>query len=154
MISVEPRTLALAPFLQRRFHLHRAWRLPYSHILPLVSSNVILQPCHRFIKTTEKCRKTPVPTDGGILHAVDRAVPPVPSRCGGDWSHPQNMASDHVDLLLAYLAACRRVVASTQNHALDALVFLFRDAIKKGIGEFVSPVLPSHQYSSILVHRD
>jgi len=29
------------------------------------------------------------------------------------------------------------VAASTQNHALNALVFLFRDAVKKGIGEFV-----------------
>jgi len=64
------------------------------------------------------------------------------------------MTSDHVDLLLAYLAARRHVAASMQNQALNALVFLFRDAVKKGIGEFVSLALTSLQCISILVHRD
>ena len=46
------------------------------------------------------------------------------------------MAADHVESFLTHLAVSRRVSASTQNQALNALVFLFRDVVKKEIGEF------------------
>ncbi len=54
----------------------------------------------------------------------------------GKWIHPQDMTADHVESFLTYLAVRRRVAASTQNQALNALVFLFRDVVKKEIGEF------------------
>ena len=46
------------------------------------------------------------------------------------------MTADDVELLLTHLAVRRRVAASTQNQALNALVFLFRGVVKRVIGEF------------------
>ena len=54
----------------------------------------------------------------------------------GKWTHPRDMTADHVELFLTHLAVRRRVAASTQNQALNALVFLFRDVVKKELGEF------------------
>ncbi len=54
----------------------------------------------------------------------------------GTWTHPREMSAEHVESFLTYLAVRRRVAASTQNQALNAIVFLFRDVIKKNIGEF------------------
>jgi len=48
----------------------------------------------------------------------------------------RDMAADHVESFLTHLAVSRRVSASTQNQALNALVFLFPDVVKKEIGEF------------------
>ncbi len=64
------------------------------------------------------------------------------------------MTSDHADLLLAYLAARRLVVASTQNQPLNTLTCLFRDAVKKRISEFILMILTSLQCLSILIHCD
>ena len=46
------------------------------------------------------------------------------------------MTAEHVESFLTHLAVRRRVAASTQNQALNAVVFLFRDVVKKDIGEF------------------
>ena len=54
----------------------------------------------------------------------------------GEWVHPRDMAADHVESFLTDLAIRRHVSASTQNQALNALVFLFREVIRKELGEF------------------
>jgi len=54
----------------------------------------------------------------------------------GGWIHPRDMTAEHVESFLTHLAVHRRVAASTQNQALNAVVFLFRDVVKKNIGEF------------------
>jgi integron integrase len=54
----------------------------------------------------------------------------------GQWIHPRDMSAEHVEAFLTHLAARGRVAASTQNQALNALVFLFRDVIQKALGEF------------------
>ena len=54
----------------------------------------------------------------------------------GDWIHPSSMTADHVETFLTDLAVRRHVAASTQNQALNALVFLFRDVIKRELAEF------------------
>jgi len=54
----------------------------------------------------------------------------------GKWIHPRDMSAEHVESFLTDLAVRRRVAASTQNQALNALVFLFRDVVKKQVGEF------------------
>lgn len=41
-----------------------------------------------------------------------------------------------MEAFLTHLAVRRHVSASTQNRALNALVFLFRDVIRKELGEF------------------
>jgi len=54
----------------------------------------------------------------------------------GEWVYPSDMSAEHVETFLTYLAVHRRVAASTQNQALNALVFLFRDVLQKPLGEF------------------
>ena len=54
----------------------------------------------------------------------------------GVWIHPGDMTAEHVESFLTHLAVRRHVAASPQNQALNAIVFLFRDVIKRNIGEF------------------
>jgi integron integrase len=45
--------------------------------------------------------------------------------------HPQEMGKTEVEKFLTHLAVERRVAAPTQNQALNALVFLYREVLKK-----------------------
>jgi hypothetical protein len=45
------------------------------------------------------------------------------------------LGSDDVKDFLSYLALTRRVSSSTQNQAFNALLFLFRDVLKKELGD-------------------
>lgn len=49
--------------------------------------------------------------------------------------HPMELGSDHVASFLSYLAKERNVAASTQNQALNALVFLYREILQIDLGE-------------------
>ena len=49
---------------------------------------------------------------------------------------PSTMDAKHVSAFLKHLAEDRQVAASTQNQALNAVVFLFKTVLKKGIGDF------------------
>ena len=57
----------------------------------------------------------------------------------GGWLHPRNLGSQGVTPFLTYLAAQRNVSASTQNQALNALLFLYREvlALPMVAGDFV-----------------
>ncbi len=48
--------------------------------------------------------------------------------------HPQEMGATEVQAFLNYLAVDQHVSASTQNQALNALVFLYKHVIKKELG--------------------
>ena len=48
--------------------------------------------------------------------------------------HPQEMGAGEVQSFLSYLAVNQRVSASTQNQALNALVFLYKHVLKKELG--------------------
>jgi site-specific recombinase XerD len=48
--------------------------------------------------------------------------------------HPQEMAEKEVESFLSHLAMNRRVSASTQNQALNALVFLYKHVLEKELG--------------------
>ena len=50
--------------------------------------------------------------------------------------HPEDMGEQHISAFLTHLAVDRKVASSTQNQALCALVFLYREVLKKEIGEF------------------
>ncbi len=50
--------------------------------------------------------------------------------------HPKDMGEAHISNFLTHLAVDKKVASSTQNQALCALVFLYREVIKKDIGEF------------------
>jgi len=51
-----------------------------------------------------------------------------------DKRHPREMAEDEVAQFLTHLARDRDVSASTQNQALSALLFLYKDVLKQEIG--------------------
>jgi len=50
--------------------------------------------------------------------------------------HPLHMNATHVKAFLSYLAVKRKVSASTQNQAMNALVFLYRDVLDVDLGDF------------------
>lgn len=47
--------------------------------------------------------------------------------------HPSEMGEVEVSALLSWLASARRVSASTQNQALSALLFLYREVLRKDL---------------------
>lgn len=51
-----------------------------------------------------------------------------------DKRHPRDMAEEEVTKFLTHLARDRNVAVSTQNQALSALLFLYRDVLKQEIG--------------------
>ena len=63
------------------------------------------------------------------------AVERVPT---GGWRHPKEMGAAEVRGFLTHLAAERNVAAATQNQALNALVFLFRDVLERDLGKFTN----------------
>ncbi|MCJ8503211.1 integron integrase, partial [Desulfatitalea alkaliphila] len=54
--------------------------------------------------------------------------------------HPSELGEEHVSAFLTDLAVRRKVAASTQNQALCALVFLYKEVVKKDLGEFQNVV--------------
>ena len=52
------------------------------------------------------------------------------------WQKPSTMEAEHVRVFLKHLAEERQVASSTQNQALNAVVFLFKSVLKKEIGDF------------------
>ena len=50
--------------------------------------------------------------------------------------HPKDMGALQIKEFLNHLACDRNVAASTQNQALNALVFMYRDVIQRDPGEF------------------
>ena len=57
-------------------------------------------------------------------------------RRSGRFIHPAEMGAAEIEGYLTYLAVERRVAASTQNQALNALVFLYRHVIGRDPGRF------------------
>ena len=51
-----------------------------------------------------------------------------------DKRHPRDMAQEEVTKFLTHLARDRNVAASTQNQALSALLFLYKDVLQQEIG--------------------
>jgi integron integrase len=51
------------------------------------------------------------------------------------WKHPREMGAAEVAGFLAHLAVAGNVAASTQNQALNALVFLYGQVLQKPLGE-------------------
>jgi len=48
----------------------------------------------------------------------------------GDWRHPRDLGTTGVTPFLTHLATERNVAASTQNQALNALLFLYREVLQ------------------------
>ena len=54
--------------------------------------------------------------------------------------HPEQMGAEEVAQFLSYLAVSRDVAASTQNQALSALVFLYREKLHVLLGDITGAV--------------
>lgn len=50
--------------------------------------------------------------------------------------HPKDMGDAEITAFLSYLATTKNVSASTQNQALNALVFLYRKVLETDVGVF------------------
>ncbi len=48
--------------------------------------------------------------------------------------HPENLGSAEVEQFLTHLAVERKVAASTQNQALNAIVFLYTEVLGQELG--------------------
>ena len=57
-------------------------------------------------------------------------------REAGRWVHPRELREAGVERYLTHLAVDRDLSASSQNQAVCALVFLYRDVLKEPLGEF------------------
>lgn len=53
-----------------------------------------------------------------------------------DKRHPKDLGEKHISAFLSHLAVHKRVASSTQNQALCAIVFLYRQVLKMELGEF------------------
>lgn len=80
------------------------------------------------------------------------------------WVRPEDVGAAGVEDFLTYLATVRRVSASTQNQALNALVFLYKQVLKLELGaieaerakrpERVPEVLSRSEVSALLAALD
>ena len=52
------------------------------------------------------------------------------------WRHPRDCGEVEIKEFLSHLASDRHVAASTQNQALNAVVFLYREVLNGDLGEF------------------
>lgn len=50
--------------------------------------------------------------------------------------HPNTMGAEEVEQFLTHLATTDKVAASTQNQALNALIFLYREVLQMDLGTF------------------
>jgi len=80
-----------------------------------------------------------------------------------DKRHPRDMGAEEISIFLNYLANTDKVAASTQNQALNALVFLYKEVLSKELGEMIEfdyakrpvrlpTVLTQEEVKSIIEH--
>lgn len=79
--------------------------------------------------------------------------------------HPRDMGPVEVRAFLTHLAVNRRVSASTQNQALNAIVFMYREVVRRDPGDFgefdrakrpkrLPTVLTRDEVKRVLVHME
>jgi integron integrase len=57
-----------------------------------------------------------------------------------DKRHPMGMGKEEIEMFLTHLATKERVAASTQNQAFSALLFLYRNVLKKDLPDSIEAV--------------
>lgn len=68
--------------------------------------------------------------------------------------HPEEMGSEEISSYLTHLAMERKVSASTQNQALNALVFLYKKVLKISIGDLEFSNAPIGKRLPVVLSRD
>src|SRR5262245_56239318 len=74
-------------------------------------------------------------------------------RNAAGWQHPDTLGADDVERFLTSLAVDRRVSASTQNQALGALLFLYRDVLRREVGAFDAVRARRSRYAPTVLSR-
>lgn len=54
-----------------------------------------------------------------------------------DKRHPKDLSEKEIARFISHLAINRKVAASTQNQALNAIVFLYKQVLRIELGDFV-----------------
>ena len=54
--------------------------------------------------------------------------------------HPKDLGKDHIKAFLSHMALYKNYAASTQNLALNAIVFLYTQALGLAVAEDLAPV--------------
>ncbi len=52
--------------------------------------------------------------------------------------HPKDMGEIEISQFISFLAVKRNVAATSQNQALNAIVFLYKQVLKRELGDFGS----------------
>ena len=70
--------------------------------------------------------------------------------------HPREMGSAEIEAFLSHLAVQEKVVASTQNQAFSALLFLYREVLRQELGESVNAMRAkrSHYLPTVLTKAE
>ena len=70
--------------------------------------------------------------------------------------HPQEMGAPELETFLTHLAVDRNVAASTQNQALSAILFLYRQVLGRPIGEFgqITPARRPERLPTVLTRDE
>ncbi len=67
--------------------------------------------------------------------------------------HPDSMGGPEIEEFLTHLAVKRQVSASTQNQALNAVVFLFKHTLGKEPGEFKAVRAKRRRYLPVVLSQ-
>jgi site-specific recombinase XerD len=84
------------------------------------------------VRNVIRCKHYSIRTEHGYVDWIRRYI------FFHDKLHPKDMGEAHISGFLTHLAVDKKVASSTQNQALCALVFLYREVLKKDVGEFES----------------
>lgn len=91
-------------------------------------------PFLRNVRDAIRVRHFSIRTEEAYVHWVKRFI------LHWDKRHPAEMGEQEVAAFLNWLAVDGQVAASTQNQALNALVFLYRNVVGRPLGEFTGLV--------------
>jgi integron integrase len=96
-----------------------------------------------------RCKHYSYRTEQSYLHWIRRFI------LFHNRRHPEEMAEPEVAVFLSHLAVDRRVSASTQNQAFNALLFLYKQVLERNIGliQGVTRAKPSN-HLPVVMTRD
>ena len=82
------------------------------------------------VRNVIRCKHYSIRTEHSYIEWIKRYI------YFHDKKHPLVMGAKEISAFLSYLAVSRKVASSTQNQALCALVFLYKQVLNIDIGEF------------------
>lgn len=93
----------------------------------------------RHVHDLARVRHLSIRTEEAYIHWIKRFV------LFHEKRHPSTLGESHISDFLSYLAIERKVSASTQNVALNAIIFLYHEVLNINLGDFPSYVRAHRQ---------